>query len=102
LGKFQTLQAYLAAPELVPYWESALFSALKADYTAVNEALNLALERHLPILRLKRAQFSIRSDSVNLAANGKFWSKGIGSPIWLSIANYNGHLSMPPQNVKAT
>ncbi len=99
-GYYDNLKAYLATPELVQYWVDTTFRALNVDYVAFDELLNIALEKYLPILRLKNAHHTLSLDSNRNVANGRFWSKGIGYPIWFSMANPKGELIEPENKFK--
>lgn len=99
-GRFITLSAYLAYPELTPYWENRVLSTVKVGYQLMVDTLNNTLENYLPILREKKASYSLRTDENNQCVYGIFWSKSIGSPIWFSVANKNGKLIEPPEQSK--
>jgi ActR/RegA family two-component response regulator len=95
-GRFSTLTAYLAAPELVYSWEMAIMSHLGVGYNTINNALWEVLERMFPIMR-KKSGCSFTMNNQPHALIGSFWSKGLGKPIWISIAGQNNELISPPQ-----
>ncbi len=95
-GKFGTLNAYLATPEMVYSWEMAIMTHLEASYDILNNALFEVLERMLPIMR-KKGGWSFTMDTEPRGISGSFWSKGLGKPIWISIASKDNELTPPPQ-----
>jgi ActR/RegA family two-component response regulator len=84
-GPFASLNAYLAAPEMTPYWESALIGALGCDFQTATDVLAQAFGRFLPILRVRDQSGSITLDLEKKCISGSFWSKRRGHAIWVSI-----------------
>ena len=99
-GRFTTLSAYLASPELTPYWESNIQNILGVSYQLMIDTFNNALENLLPILRIKNATYSLKTDSATKCVNGIFWSKGEGCPIWFAAAGKTGNLIEPTNELK--
>lgn len=99
-GRFVKLTAYLASPELTPYWEDVVRNTLNVEHHILMSTLNNTLHGFLPILRKKDSRFTLTTDAANRSVSGAFWSKGVGCPIWFSAANENGVLVEPPENQK--
>jgi len=98
-GRFASLSALLAAPDMVPSWEATVIMALGCDGYSLSDTFQRAFAPILPILRSRRMQSGI---SVNLAMrrlSGQFWSKKIGHPVQIQIAPYGASLD-DPQDLK--
>lgn len=96
-GRYANLLALLAEPELVPYWETTVLSALKADYYSLTDALKRAFTPFLPVLRLTDQRESLKVDHAAGTAHGVFWSKKTGQPIWVALAGKGAKLTVPPE-----
>jgi ActR/RegA family two-component response regulator len=96
VGRFGSLSAYLASPQVAPDWENEIFHALECGYDAIG-TIRSTLNQYFPILRVKGSQFTLRCHHKEKAIAGKFWSKGLGAPIWVSIRGKGGtHVEPDP------
>lgn len=95
-GKYASLHALLAAPELVPYWESSLISTLGCDYHGLTDALKRAFTPFLPVLRPIKVKDSLAVARGARTADGAFWSKKTGYPIWVAFAAKDAEPVAPP------
>jgi CheY-like chemotaxis protein len=95
-GRFDNLAAYLARPELKPYWESEAMSALGTDAAGLERILAQAFGPVLPVLRRTGQDRCLLASKSGRALNGIFWSRAIGQPIWVSIARKDEDHEAPP------
>ena len=98
-GRFSIISAYLANPELTPYWEDRCTRILGTNYKNCTAALNNSLANRLPVLRYKGRSVSLDLNEADRTATGYFWSKSIGQPIMLSLAFADSSLPEPRRDL---
>lgn len=89
------LKAYLAMPEKTPYWEDFVRGALGSTHERSMRALWGAFRGFVPVLRRKNTLISLTGSSELHSVAGLFWSKKVGSPIWVSIHGERGEHQLP-------
>ena len=98
-GRFSNISAFLANPELTPYWEDEWVRRLGTSYKLFVTALNNSLEYRLPILRMKGKRSCLTVGEDVRTGYGYFWSKGIGQAIMMSLAFVDRTLPAPSKDV---
>ena len=94
-GRFSNVSAYLANPELTPYWESCWVRRLGTSYKMFTAALNNSLSDRIPILRKSGNIASLFEGKDDRSAYGYFWSKRIGKPIMMALSFVDNKLPLP-------
>lgn len=93
-GRYSVLVAYLANPELTPYWEDKWMRKLGTSFINFSNALKNSLKNKLPILRIKDEIDCLHSLE-GRTAYGYFWSKRLGKAIMVSMAFTDDDLPKP-------
>lgn len=86
-GRFTSLNAFLAFPELIPYWDDQWVRHLGTSFTNFTAALHNGTEYLLPLLRRSNNHGSCLQHGKNdRTGYDYFWSKRLGKPIMISLA----------------
>jgi ActR/RegA family two-component response regulator len=97
-GVYDSLTAYLSAPEAPPYWERTVQDVIGCSYESLINGFGEGLKSYLPILRRKDGSEPFEQHKDRHAICGVFWSKGIGAPIWVSAFGPNGKVIRPKED----
>lgn len=92
-GKYGRLTAYLAAPEKqdVSIWEhNSMNTVSDSGFDPFHKVLSNTIIPLSPILPLKEQPFTFKNDKTKKALYGAFWSKAIGSAVWICINSIHG------------
>jgi len=95
-GNFESLHAYLAAPDTVPIWEDKMYSSIGTTYGFFIKSTWALFNPILPVLRPKENLESLLADSTKKSISGIFWSKSIGSAVWVYLSGNNEILDKSP------
>ncbi len=98
-GRFSDIEAYLANPELMPYWADRWVRTLGTNSQNFTLALKNSLAPRLPVLRRRDRSVSLDLGEDGRTASGYFWSKNIGQPIMLSLAFTDSTLPEPSKDL---
>lgn len=88
-GRYFNVFSYLSAPELAPYWEDRIRSVLSVPHNVMIGFMGNAFARITPLLR-SLSGCDLKEDPDNKCVSGLFWSKKIGSAVFVSINNTEG------------
>jgi len=94
-GRFSNISAYLANPDLMPYWEDRWARRLGTSTKMLATALNNSMSNRIPILRQTGKKPSLYEGTGDRSAYGYFWSKKIGEPIMLALSFVDNELPAP-------
>ena len=94
-GRFSNVSAYLANPEMTPFWEDRWVRRLGTSYQMFTSALNNSLSSRIPILRQSGKGPSLFEGKDERSAYGYFWSKRIGKPIMMALSFVDNELPVP-------
>lgn len=92
-GRFASINAFLAAPELTPYWETSAISTLECGYKPFFDTLEKVFLPYAPVLRPVNQTYSLREDKANKTLSGAFWSKAAGYAIWVMFSGKNSNIN---------
>ena len=101
-GRYASLTAYLAAPEITQAWDFRMVKILNCKNETLKQILRSELNSHLPVLRKADGSPSFEFNETNRAVSGLFWSKGAGYPIWFSLCAQKGQLTAPSDDMEST
>ena len=99
-GKFADLKAYLARPQLVPYWEDPVIRLLGAGYDGTHSILSKTFDPLIPVLRKKDYRSNLSIDNNSQCIYGQMWSKALGCGIWVCIGNNENTFILPGDELK--
>lgn len=98
-GRFSTVSAYLANPEMTPYWEDKWVRHLDVSYKNFTAALNNGLGSRAPILREKGDRLGLLAGQVPRTAYAYFWSKRLGQTIMVALGHVGAELPAPTSDL---
>lgn len=98
-GRFSNVVAFLANPELTPYWEDRWVRELGTNHKNFTVALNNSLSSHLSILKREGQVDSLLIGENERTGFGYFWSKNTGQPIMISLAFADSALPEPREEL---
>jgi CheY-like chemotaxis protein len=96
-GNFKDLGAYLARPRERFDWDSQMMTALKCDARALSSITSRAFRAVLPVLRGKGGSASLILNSTGDQVSGAFWSRALGSPVWVCLGRKGSILDAPQE-----
>jgi ActR/RegA family two-component response regulator len=102
LGKFGSLNVYLAHPEMVPQWEYFVHQALECGFEKMQHGLKTAFKDVMPILRLNERSNSLDIDTSRKVVAGTFWSRAVGSAVRVSLAAQADQLPLGQEGQQLT
>lgn len=94
-GRFDSLNAYLAHPELTPHWESLMHGIINCGFEKMQAALTNTFKKILPVLRPAYALHSFNGDATRRCLSGVFWSKNFGCAVLVCIGREKNALDKP-------